>query len=307
MSMKYRESARRVKSYCLELADSQGWHIIATKEASLWVEKLASIMGLKTGKANKYRKLIIIRRNGCLDGDMMANIREDLKLPLPINGWISHDLRVIRFMYHSNVQDIIYMIGEEEGWEIELIRMEQALLPIYQRTIDYGGLPLHAALVEKDGRGVLLGGSGGAGKSTCCSRIPPPWHVLCDDETLIVKDSQKLYVAHPFPTWSDYLWRRSERTWNVERSVPLIAIFFLEQSERDEVVPIGQGQAAIMINQLAFQVSQQNWKTTNQEEGRSLKIRLFNNASELARSVPSFILRVSLTGQFWKEIEKVLE
>jgi hypothetical protein len=33
---------------------------------------------------------------------------------------------------------------------------------------------------------------------------------------------------------------------------------------------------------------------------------LFNNACELAKAVPAYILRVSLEGRFWEEMEKVI-
>ena len=33
---------------------------------------------------------------------------------------------------------------------------------------------------------------------------------------------------------------------------------------------------------------------------------LFDNACNLVREVPSYILRVSLTGEFWKLIEEVV-
>jgi SynChlorMet cassette protein ScmC len=201
--------------------------------------------------------------------------------------------------------DILCDIGSEGNRGIEFTKMRQATFPIFQRVHDNGGLPLHAALLEKDGRGVLLGGSGGMGKSTCCSRIPPHWHALCDDETLIVQHSQRKYRAHPFPTWSYYIGGGFERTWKVERSIPLSRIFFLEQSETDEVVPIGQGQAAIMIYQLANQVWQRFWGDPSKDQRRAHNRRLFNNASELAKNVPSYILRASLSGRFWEEMEKV--
>lgn len=112
---------------------------------------------------------------------------------------------------------------------------------------DSGGLLFHAALVERDGKGVLLAGPGGSAKSTLCRRLPRPWCALSDDQALIIRDDRNRYLAHPMLTWSDYLWRRSERRWNVEHYVSLAAIFFIDQARSGEVVPIGQGQAAVSI------------------------------------------------------------
>lgn len=113
-------------------------------------------------------------------------------------------------------------------------------------------------------------------------------------------------MAHPLPTWSEHLSQESERTWKVEQHVPLQAIFFLEQSETDETLPLGQGEAAIRIIQSAHQVFWLNFYGVNQKEKRLIYKRMFRNASEIAMTVPSFILRATLTGSFWEKMEKVL-
>jgi SynChlorMet cassette protein ScmC len=132
------------------------------------------------------------------------------------------------------------------------------------------------------------------------------WKPLCDDETLVVLDKQKKYRAHPFPTWSDYFWKRAENTWNVQYSVPLGGVFFLQQSETDEVVSLGEAEAAILMNESAIQVCQKFWRRLDRENLRKLRRELFNNASEMAKRIPAFILRVSLHGRFWEEMEKAL-
>lgn len=295
--------------YSLRLANGQGWRIMASDGMKAWVEKLASIMGLTKYKPNGYLKLIFI------NGEARKGENRDLLDRLDMNategllgsGWKVQNLKSLQLWSHYSILDVICEIGPEENHDLDIIRMWHAMHPIYQRAQDLGGLPSHAALVEQDGIGILLAGHGGTGKSTCCQRLPSSWRALCDDETLIVVNDEKRYFAHPFPTWSDYLWKRCERTWNVQKHVPLSAIFLLEQSETDEVIRIGQGQAAILINQLATDVCHRSWKGLEQGEEMALKKRLFENASELARAVPAFRLRVSLNGRFWEEIEAVLK
>lgn len=184
--------------------------------------------------------------------------------------------------------------------------MRYSLYPIYQKAQDLGGLPFHAGLVESDGKGVLLAASRNIGKSTCCRRIPNPWDVLCDEEALVMRTDQEQYVAHPFPTWSDYLMKRSERTWDVQRYVPLSAIFFLERGETDEAIPIGQGEAAVQINNSVTQVLLRTHHYLDREEVKVSRKKLFDNGCDLAGAVPAFKLRVSLKGRFWEEIEEVL-
>jgi len=184
--------------------------------------------------------------------------------------------------------------------------MRFSLQPVYQRVEDLGGFPLHAALVEWNRAGVLLAASADTGKSTCCSRIPNSWQALCDDETLVVKDNQQQYFAHPFPTWSDYLRQRSERTFNVQKNLTPSAIFFLEQAENDEVSPMHKGEAAILINQSVMQVIYRFWNNLDNEELRDRRKKVFENACEFAQSIQAFRLRISLEGKFWEKIEAVL-
>jgi len=294
--------------YCLRLANGQGWYILGLEGVSSWVKKLASIMELKACEQNGSPKLVFFPKGSPREKSEkpMWALDTSMVKDLPMGGWKSHNFGALTLWSNGEAADAICEIGSEELPEIDIIRMWQSLNPIYQRAQDVGGLPLHAALVERDEMGVLLVAPGDGGKSTCCGRLPAPWHALCDDETLIVCDTQKKYFAHPFPTWSDYLWRRSERTWDVQQFVSLSAIFFLEQAETDVVVPAGRGKAAILINQSATQVGQRSWISLQPEEARVFKKRLFENACEIARAVPTYILRVSLTGRFWEKIEGVI-
>jgi len=283
--------------YLMQLADGQKWYIMAGKGVRSWVKRLASIMELKTCQANPYSRLIFIKKR---------SDKEWCKVLIK-SGWRHHNLGALQFWFHWNVPDVICEIVDEKDHILDIIKMWQALYPIYQRAQDSGGLPIHAALVKWNNKGVLLSASGNTGKSTCCRRLPHSWQVLCDDETLVVRNSQKKYVAHPFPTWSDYLRRNCEKTLNVQQYMPISAIFFLEQANIDEIVPLSQGKAAIFINKFATQICHRYWRNLDYEEEITFKKKLFNNACELAKTVPAFMLRVSLFGKFWNEIEKILK
>jgi len=204
------------------------------------------------------------------------------------------------------VQDVICEIENERNPELDIVRMWTSLYIIYLQVQESGGLPLHAALVERDGKGILLVGPGGSGKSTLCRRLPRPWCALSDDQALIVRDARKRYLAHPIPTWSDYLWQRSERRCNVEHHVLLAAIFFIKQAGCDKVIPIGEGEAAAFINYSSTEVSRPIWCDLDVEEKWTVKMKIFGNACKLARAVPAYILHAGLNSQFWDEMEKVL-
>jgi SynChlorMet cassette protein ScmC len=293
------------RGYSLRPADARGWHISATPDARPWLDRLASIMELRIHEPNGDPQLIFIRNLSC-----KAAYWEASRSELPQNGWSLHDFKALRVWLHSGVPHVICEIGPKRGHNLDLdiFRMLLSCYPIYHRAQDSGGLPFHAALIEleRNGSGVLLAAQGNRGKSTCCRRIPPPWHALCDDETLVVRHDSRRYHAHPFPTWSDYFFRRAQRTWNVERHVPLSAIFFLEQADADTALPLGQGEAAVRIFRSAMQVWDGRCFHLDEEQKEALRRRCFENACEFAKAVPAFILRVSLFGRFWEEMENVL-
>ena len=292
----------------MRLANGQGWQIIATDGVESWVEKLAAIMNFDKFETNGDAKLILTC--GTSDGkkgrDPICRFKPDIKANLPASGWEFRNLIWLQVWSHCDVPYVICEKGPEKTHELEILSMRTTLQPIYQRAQDSGGLPLHAGLVVRDGVGVLLAAQRNTGKSTCCRRIPTPWHALCDEEVLIVQDNQKRYSAHPFPTWSDYLEKRFDRTWNVQQDVPLAAIFFLEKAETDEAIAVGQGKSAVLVYRSATEVSYRNWLKLDREEMMPLRRKLFENACELAATVPVFKLRVHLNGRFWEEIETVL-
>lgn len=183
------------------------------------------------------------------------------------------------------------------------------LLPIYKHSIDKGGLPVHSGLAELNGSGVLLVAPSGTGKSTCCRRLPDHWLPLCDDQALVVLDQKNNYRVHPFPTLSDYLLKQTGITWNVQHSVPLAGIFFLEQALIDRVdpEPFGQGKAAVMLYASAKHICRKFSSILGYEEQKKMRQDFFYNACSLVKKIPAYRLRVSLHGKFWTEIERVLD
>jgi SynChlorMet cassette protein ScmC len=129
---------------------------------------------------------------------------------------------------------------------------------------------------------------------------------LSDDETLIVLNEQGEYLAHPFPTWSDYLFDRSRKTWDVQCSLPLSGLFFLEQSDMDSVEPLGEGTAAVRMTESAVEICEKFWRGSNGNCEKKSRIRLFNNACRMAKSVPAYSLSTSLEGRFWEKMEEVI-
>jgi SynChlorMet cassette protein ScmC len=295
--------------YSLTLSDGCSWLLSGINESVRWVDKFATILELEKSRLNGSPKLIFsskVASNGTINrtSDCVA---ANLSYRAPNAGWSVSHPDSLRVWCYKNTPDLVCEVeNNHESPEIEIINMWLALHPIYQRSMCVGGLPFHAGLIELDGQGVLLAAPGNTGKSTCCCRLPNYWKPLCDDEALVVFDKQKRYRAHPFPTWSDYLWKDSKKTWNVQYSVPLTGVFFLEQAAVDEIKRIGEGQAAVLMAESATQVCEKFWRRLAREDQRSFRKEVFNNACKMAKQIPAYRLCVSLHDEFWEEIEQVI-
>ncbi|MCP4575690.1 MAG: SynChlorMet cassette protein ScmC [Deltaproteobacteria bacterium] len=288
-------------SYRLQLNDHVRWNLKADSiELQSWVEKLAGIMELDLSPvADGDRRISFITNNNGGTGHPCTP-------KAPADGWRCHDFNTLCAWYHDDNPDVTCTIKPFDYPEMETLAMWNALYPLYVEIVHSGGLPLHAGLGELDGKGVIIAGPGDTGKSTCLSRLPEYWNPLCDDEALVVVDNETNFKAHPFPTWSDRLHRKSENTWNVQHSVPLSGIFFIEQWANDEVMSLGEGKAAVYINESATQVCRKYWRRVDEEHYRTFRKNLFENACRMAKRIPAFKLRVSLHGRFWEKIERVL-
>lgn len=191
--------------------------------------------------------------------------------------------------------------------ETEVVQMRLLASMIAREALARGGLLLHGALVEHQGRGFIMAGSGGIGKTTASRRLPSPWRSLCDDMTLVVRDDKGQYWAHPWPTWSRFADDGPGGFWTVENAVPLRAIFFLDRSPSDLLEQVGVTQATALI--LASEVElvrEVRFVLSDVKDARTLTGEALHGARALALAVPAYLLRLSLTGRFWEEIERVL-
>ena len=299
-----------LQGYRLSLADGQTWQIMAGQaDTCPWVDQMAAVMRLRIGEANEWPSLIVTRsaegRDDSFPYAVSAAIRH--RLSLPSRGWKERPGRWVRFFAHDESPHILCDLGHTTDPGALFLQMSCTLFPVHVVAQQRGGIPFHAALIEKKGRAILLGAPGGTGKSTCSRRLDGGWECLGDDEALIVRTAPGRYRVHPFPTWSDYMTGRAAPTWPVERSIPLAAVCFLEQSAVDELVALGQGEAAFAAYRLAGQIFQKFQTHLANHEAQLARRQLFQNVADLVQSIPCFVLRVSLRGRFWTCLDRVVD
>ncbi|WP_424358794.1 SynChlorMet cassette protein ScmC [Methanocella sp. MCL-LM] len=294
------------RNFSFKLADGISWQFFATPETESIVAHMNQVMWPTQRPLTGSNKLYFFT------GDLNDNSLPDIaftdspeSFSLPENGWSVTRLKHVHIWRHEHFPDIICKVDKTKGKTLDIRRIYQSLYPAYQGIILSGGSPLHAALIEYNGNGVLIAGTSGTGKSTCCRRIKAPWRAVCDDETLVVRTGNS-YRVHPFPTWNDYIARHSKKTYNVQQHLPLSAIFFLRQSMSDKVEIAGKGMAAYSLYRSSLQIYSRYKPDLSEAEIAIANKQLFENACKISNEVPSYVLYASLRGRFWDEMEKVL-
>lgn len=213
-----------------------------------------------------------------------------------------------RIWQHPSHKDIYVELNVDRIFEagMEIMTMFNVWKIIHKHYTDNGSTPFHAAFAELDNKGILITAPGSTGKTTSYHRLPNYWNKYADDLALVVKAGGDNYNVHPLPTWSDYVIREERTTFRVEHSVPLKGIFFLEQSNKDEVEEINQGIAVMEIfNSLKSNSERLLPRMDNQERQVTYR-KLLDTSIDLAKTIPCYRLKATLHGEFWKEIEKVL-
>jgi SynChlorMet cassette protein ScmC len=292
------EAETRLPGFSLRLGDGSCWWIAASPGVAFIAEKLANIMHLQEGDPEDAHLMFFYEKHAG---------QQRLETPrLQAQGWTNFHCLFSRMCFHPRLRHFLGEYDESNPNNSPYVMMGAAVPSVHWESICRGGLPFHAALLERQGQGVILAAPGATGKSTCSRRVPPPWQARCDDQVLAVLTPQGRYLAHPFPTWTDYLWERAPNTWKVEEAVPLAGIFFFEQAPEDDCRRLEGAAAAVAATSSAEQIIGPFLRWGDAEEARKLRLIMLDNACKIVKQVPVFHLRVSLTGSFWEQIEAAL-
>jgi signal peptidase I len=208
--------------------------------------------------------------------------------------------------FNLNSDSVIAVLNSPQNRDLLTIQMYKISLIIARSCLARGGLILHGALAEYKGMGVILAGPGKVGKSTASKRLPEPWKSFCDDACLVVRDDWGQFWAHPLPTWSLFYQNGLGGRWDVQQAVPLKAIFFLRQSPQDRIEELNESQEVAMLMESTNQISRTITLKLPDTEVQAIHVEQMNASEVLAKAVRAYMLHISLTGMFWKELERVL-
>ncbi|MGC9348504.1 MAG: SynChlorMet cassette protein ScmC [Anaerolineae bacterium] len=289
----------------LSLANGTGWVVAATNDpASKLVAELAKVMQLSVSSlqdaATCYGFLTVAGKGDAADAAGLApgEAQESARVSL----WLTDRLTDGRQAPNRNGAGLpLGPIGTDDLRIRVMVRLSSLIALTVERE---GGLLVHGALAERDGFGVVLAGPGGIGKTTASRRLSPPWHSLSDDATLIVRDADGAYWAHPWPTWSRFMLGGPGGTWDVQRAVPLRGIFFLYQDASSWTDMVETSEAAASLVQSAEQILGHIQSMIAQRDLRALRLRRFDNISSMVRTVPCYVLHVDLESPFWEVLDR---
>ncbi|QTA79262.1 SynChlorMet cassette protein [Desulfonema limicola] len=263
------------KSLELTLADRIKWKICAQDhDAENLVSQLSEILGLNSCKGSADQYLVV--RTAINERGMTARYENNNTVICVLNPFKDQDMLIV---------NIIWLC-----------------LIIVKHTHLYQGLLIHGALAEYKGSGIIMAGPGGIGKTTAAGKLCSSWKSLSDDCTLILCTKQGQYHAHPWPTWSRFMFGGKGGSWNVEYSVKLKTIFFLSRIPAEKPLALSPLKAAAMLLQSSEQAWNQMLKKMGKQEIIKIRVQIFNNICRLVKNVPCYILSVS--GNFQEQMEQ---
>jgi SynChlorMet cassette protein ScmC len=287
------------KSYKLELSDGTKYGFAAADELVKYLNMLVKMLTLEEAEKDEEfnkRFIFIARKNAAAIPDVFRKLR-----PVKPNLYFE-------ILYRDPLPDVYFDINtdliEHQGMHISAF--SSALKIVNKHYVDKGGATMHTAFAGLCGNGVLITATANTGKTTSIERLPEYWEKLSDDLALLISMPGGKYNVHPLPTWSNYIMQKRESPVNMKHHLPLKAVFFLEQSKTDEVLPLTAGEAAMRIFRSLQRESERLLPKMTEIEKKKTDTRLFDTATNLARSIHCYKLKATLHGQFWKEIEKIV-
>jgi len=170
--------------------------------------------------------------------------------------------------------------------------------------VQLGGAIIHGGIAVYKNRGVILTAPPGGGKTTAFSTTPEDWQLESDDAALIWPVAKGEFLISPLPTWSVLLGvnHQFERIvqWQVGSSFHLAGVFLLKKSQEIALTLQRPLDAAVPLYR-----SLSEYPTVFM--GRTpYRVALFKAASEVARTVPFWSLKLPREGHFWPLLEEIL-
>jgi len=279
---------RGAPSWGLPLANGQQWTFAAEDSLDPWLDAFARTLRLqRTQPAGEGPRLVFRMERGDVSPSGKA-----------------YDLGRVTLHREEAHPRWSCTFHRCRGRKRDIECMLLGLMAVYLETVERGGFPCHSGLLSWQGRGVLLAGHTGMGKSTICRRLLSTGSVRCDEETLVVRDRRGRYWGHPFPTWSRLYESPWSESWPTQEAIPLEGILFVFPAQEGRYLPVGPGEALARLTCLALDKSLRGCRGEKGNTLQEIRTKIFANVGELVSQLPTGRLNVSLAGDMDGEMNE---
>jgi len=244
------ESPQIQFKYHVQLSPDVQWSIGNTIDCAEWTNEFCKVLELPQHENSESIPKLIFTT----DSEHFLEHPIFQRSGFPELSWTNYKYFGSRIWYNNHTPDLFCQITKPETFDDKIYSMWAVVHAVYRRAVQIGGTPLHAAISEQDGKGIVFAAPGGGGKSTTSKRLSENFNLHGDDEVLVLPDGSGSFIAHPFPTWSNFMYKRPKVSWNVEKMIPLKAAFFVEKADREEIIPLKSHEASALFNQSIRQI-----------------------------------------------------
>jgi SynChlorMet cassette protein ScmC len=295
-------------SYALNFSNGYHYTLRSGVGTDTWLERFAEIMQMKREDEKcGTRHLIILPQS---PSQPFSSTEPIMTMPSKELGWESVEFnRILKKWSHPGKREQVYQLLDNPQNPqfkpfLPYCQMQIFLLSLCSDMLESGSLPLHSALISRNNDGIVVSGPSNSGKTTLTKNVEEPWQALSDDCTYISYLGGMQYTAQPLPTWSHYFGDpQSSRYCSFPTSLPLRALYLLEQSSSDGISPVSRNDAAARLYRASECIFSYILEYMSENEVRRMRMLMFNNVWRMVSAVPVFILHASKNGSVWKCID----
>lgn len=158
---------------------------------------------------------------------------------------------------------------------------------------------MHGALMERNGKAVVLSGPSGIGKSTTARRMSEHFRILADDCLLLYRDGEG-WAARPLPTWSVYLFSKTELVpCDISSVYPVSHLLILGRGE-DKYTPLAPETALVGMATAFTDMVQWHLSNFPDELCRKLRDAALDAAAAVVRGIPCGALQLTLDSDVFR-------
>lgn len=278
-------------------------------------EDVIRLMGLQPGNMTGGTDFYFLDFPSNDDLPILLDHAADVfQVKFPSQNWIRHEIK----------QSTVWQQKEKSVWLVSSyfretnlpgdylkeLRIWSSILlgfPTVMAAQQCGGILMHAALVSYQNNGILISAKGGMGKTTTCRRLPDTWEIHGDDQVLLFPRENGELVAHALPTYSTFWEGKESFPLDISKPVRLRAFFYLNQASENSITPLNSRQSIASLFLGVIHMSRTYWRFVQPQQKRKYLDHIIPQCQNLAKLYPSYHLKLSLSGDFWQELECLIQ